>query len=326
MGFLKQKIKEKAFEIGFSHIGFSRAEKLPDAPLLNWLSQGYHGTMQYMDRDPEIRLDPFKFFPGCKTVISLSLNYYTPYPTKAHQDQGRISRYAWGRDYHKVMRKKLKALSNYLLDLAGDAKVKICVDSSPVLEKAWAQKAGIGWQGKHSNLISKDLGSWIFLGEILTDLEIEPDKPHADFCGTCNKCIEACPTEAIVSPYIVDSAKCISYITIESKELPDGETAEETGDWIFGCDICQEVCPWNKFQKTTDESDFFPKLENQILLESWINMSEEEFVERFSGTPLMRGKHKKMIENAKNALNNLKRQKRVHAFNFRIFVYANTSG
>ncbi len=309
MKFLKEKIKEKALEIGFSHVGFSRAEKLPDAPLLNWLTQGYQGTMEYMARSPEIRLDPSLFFSDCRTVISLSLNYYTPYPTKAHLEQGRISRYAWGSDYHKVMRRKLKTLTHYILELSGEAEAKICVDSSPVLEKVWAQRAGIGWQGKHSNLITKDSGSWVFLGEILTDLEIEPDEPHSDFCGTCNKCIEACPTEAIVSPYVVDSTKCISYHTIESKAPPEQETANQFGDWIFGCDICQEVCPWNKFEKTTDEIDFFPRLENQISLQSWAELDQERFGDLFSGTPLMRAKQKKMKKNSEIALENLAEKK-----------------
>jgi len=167
MLWLKEKIRARAFELGFSYIGFAKAEALEGAPLLNWLLGGYQADMAYMGRDPEARLDPRKIFPGCQTVISLGLNYYTPFPTKANKAHGRISRYAWGRDYHKVMRKKLKALGNEILRLAPEAKVKICVDTSPILEKVWAQKAGIGWQGKHSNVITRNFGSWIFLGEIL---------------------------------------------------------------------------------------------------------------------------------------------------------------
>lgn len=306
---LKEKLKQAAFELGFSHIGFARAEPLPDAPLLEWLTKGYHGTMNYMARDPQVRLDPQKLLEGCKTVICTAMNYYTPYPSKSHENHGRISRYAWGRDYHKVVRGRLKKLSCFIRETVPDAKIKICSDSTPISEKAWAQKSGIGWQGKHTILITRDLGSWIFLGEILTDVALDPDPPHPDFCGTCNRCIEACPTQAIPQPYVVDATKCIAYLTIESKEPPPPSLAEHVGDWIFGCDICQEVCPWNKSPQTTEVSDFFPRTENQKPLPDWEKMTEKEFLREFAGTPLMRAKHRHMTENAAVANGNLQQEK-----------------
>lgn len=304
----KDAIRNAALELGFSRIGFARAEPIPGGPLTEWLYRGYQGSMAYMARNPDVRLDPGLLLPGCRTVISLSLNYYTPYPTRAHRGHGRVSRYAWGRDYHKVMRKKLKALARKISDILPGSKTKSCVDTSPVMEKIWAQRAGVGWQGKNGNVISRELGSWFFLGEILTDAVIEPDAPYADFCGTCNRCVEACPTQAIVEPYVVDGSRCISYLTIEAKEPAAGELAEKSGDWIFGCDICQEVCPWNKFSATTSEEDFFPRLENQRPLESWREMEEDEFRAQFSGTPLMRPKRKRMAENARIAMENSQKE------------------
>lgn len=295
---VKRKIRQAALTLGFSHVGFARAERLDDAPLLEWLYRGYQGSMAWMERDPNVRVDPRILLPGCQTVICVALNYYTPYPTKAASLQGRISRYAWGRDYHKVIRKKLKRLSEKIGELAPNASLKICADSTPIQEKVWAQRAGIGWQGKHSNLITRDIGSWIFLGEILTDLALEPDPPHADLCGSCNRCMESCPTQAITAPYVVDANRCIAYHTIESHEPPPPEIADKTGDWIFGCDICQDVCPWNKFETTTDEKDFFPRLENQKPLSEWSQMSDEEFFAQFQGTPLMRAGRVHMAQNA----------------------------
>lgn len=301
---LKERIKREAHSLGFSHVGFARAESLPDAPLLNWLSRGYHGTMAYMAREPEARLDPKKILEGCQTVISVAINYYTPSPTKSDESHGRISRYASGRDYHKVIRKKLKTLCRFIQQMAPDAKTKLCADSTPVAEKTWAQKAGIGWQGKHTILITRDYGSWVFLGEILTDLSIPPDPPHVDFCGSCNRCIEACPTQAIPEPYVLDATRCISYWTIENKAVADNPFSKQTGDWIFGCDICQEVCPWNKFAQPTQTEDFFPKLEKQKPLSAWQSMTQEEFVREFAGTPLMRAKLEGMVRNARTAQRN----------------------
>ncbi len=307
MANIKEQIQEAALEIGFSKIGFARAEPLPNAPLLEWLQNGYHGDMAYMARDPEKRLDPGKVLPGCQTVIATALNYYTPYPTKSNDNQGQISRYAWGKDYHKVIQKKLKKLAAAITLAEPLAKVKVCVDTTPILEKAWAERAGLGWQGKHTNLITRDLGSWVFLGEILTDLVIEPDAPHLDFCGNCNRCIEACPTQAITAPYVVDGSRCIAYLTIETKEPIDKELSEKTGNWIFGCDVCQEVCPWNRFSSTTPEEAFFPRPQVERPLESWMEITDEEFLEEFAGTPLMRAKRKHMAQNAAIAKHNLEK-------------------
>lgn len=301
---IKEKIKEAALRLGFSRVGFARAERLDNAPLMQWLYRGYQGSMDWMAREPDKRVDPRALLPGCQTVICTALNYYTPSPTKSSSLEGRISRYARGRDYHKVLRKKLTRLAESIHAFAPDAAVKVCVDSTPIQEKVWAQRAGIGWQGKHSNVITREMGSWIFLGEILTDLAITPDAPHADFCGSCNRCIESCPTQAITEPYVVDANRCIAYHTIESDQPPPEDIAEKTGDWIFGCDICQEVCPWNKFETPTDEKDFFPRFENQPL-SVWTQLSEEEFLAQFQGTPLMRAGHDHMKQNAAVAQQNL---------------------
>jgi len=310
---MKDAIKNAALELGFSHVGVARAEALPEAPLLDWLAQGYHGSMGWMARDPKARLDPREIFAGCQTVISLAMNYYTPQPTKSDETHGRISRYARGRDYHKVLRKRLKALAQKIETLAPGTKTKICTDSTPVSEKAWAQRAGIGWQGKHTTLITHDVGSWIFLGEILTDLPLQPDPPHLDFCGSCNRCMEACPTQAITEPYVLDATRCIAYLTIENKTPPPTELASQMGDWIFGCDICQEVCPWNKFSQTTEIADFFPKPQMERPLSDWLLMNEETFFNQFAGTPIMRAKRTHMAENAQVALGNKQTGKGHHS-------------
>lgn len=282
-------IKKKAAELGFLSCGFSRAEFLEaEAPRLeNWLKNNYQGEMNYMNNHFDMRLDPRLLVPGAKTVISLLLNYF---PDKSQvSDTFKISKYAYGTDYHFVIKDKLKQLLLFIRSEIGDVNGRAFVDSAPVLDKAWAAKSGLGWVGKNSNLITKSVGSFYFVAELIVDLELPPDTPVTDHCGTCTACIDACPTQAIVAPYVVDGSKCISYFTIELKShLPIADEVD-LDNWAFGCDVCQDVCPWNKFSKPHNEPLFTA---NQKLLEmskkEWLELTEETFYEIFRKSPLER--------------------------------------
>jgi epoxyqueuosine reductase len=304
MKLLAEQIKQKAFELGFVKIGFVPAEvlSLEKERLEEWLKKGFHGEMLWMAKEPEKRVNPKLIFPEAKTVISVAMNYYSPHSHDESPEKGKISRYAWGKDYHEVLREKLFLLLNYMKTLDQKVEGKICVDTSPIMEKAWAVRAGLGWIGKHSNLITKDYGSWVFLGELLINVEIEDEaKVEADHCGTCKACIEACPTNAIVQPYVVDSRLCISYATIElrSEELPENIQRNLNG-WIYGCDICQEVCPWNRFQKGTKQEEFYPRNgETSLDLDFILSMSHEEYIERFRKSAIKRTKLQGLKRNAK---------------------------
>lgn len=282
-------IKKKAAELGFLSCGFSRAEFLEtEAPRLeNWLKNNYQGEMNYMNNHFDMRLDPRLLVPGAKTVISLLLNYF-PEKTQV-SDTFKISKYAYGTDYHFVIKDKLKQLLLFIRSEIGDVNGRAFVDSAPVLDKAWAAKSGLGWVGKNSNLITKSVGSFYFVAELIVDLELPPDTPVTDHCGTCTACIDACPTQAIVAPYVVDGSKCISYFTIELKShLPIADEVD-LDNWAFGCDVCQDVCPWNKFSKPHNELLFTA---NQKLLEmskkEWLELTEETFYEIFRKSPLER--------------------------------------
>ncbi|RYD80754.1 MAG: tRNA epoxyqueuosine(34) reductase QueG, partial [Sphingobacteriales bacterium] len=243
-----QLIKDEAQRLGFSFCGVSKAEFLEEeAPLLErWLKNGMNGKMQYMENYFDMRLDPRKLVDGAKSVISLMLNYY-PKEKQTADSHYQISKYAYGRDYHKVLKGKLKQLLQFIQTEIGEVNGRAFVDSAPVLDKAWAKKSGLGWVGKHSNIITKQQGSYFFIAELIVDLELDYDEiPVKDFCGTCTKCIDSCPTNAIVSPQIVDGSKCISYLTIELKEQIPEEYNNKFKNWVFGCDICQDVCPWNR--------------------------------------------------------------------------------
>jgi epoxyqueuosine reductase len=295
-----QKIREKAKQLGIDKIGFSRAAPLTEdrAHFLNWLDRGYHGEMGWLEREPEKRIDPELIFPDAKTVISVAVNYFTPAP---HEGTGKISRYAWGDDYHDVVKDKLRALLDWIVETDPNIKGKVCVDTAPVMEKALAHRSGLGWIGKHSNVITKEYGSWVFLGEILLNVELEYDGPMADHCGTCSACIDACPTDAIVEPYVVDSTKCISYATIElrSDDLPVSISANLNG-WLYGCDICQDVCPWNRFQQTTPERRFAPRHEETSLdLDVVESLIPETYAERFRKSAMKRTKLAGLKRNAK---------------------------
>lgn len=284
-------IKQKASELGFTSCGISKAEFLEEeAPRLEqWLNAGKHGTMQWMENHFDKRLDPRKLVPGAKSVISFTLNYF---PEEIQNpDAPKISKYAYGEDYHFVIKDKLKDLMHFIQDEIGEVDGRAFVDSAPVLDRAWAAKSGLGWIGKHSLLLTKKEGSFFFIGELILDLELIPDGPTTDHCGSCTACIDTCPTDAIVEPYVVDSNKCISYLTIELRDSIPESFKGQMEDWAFGCDICQDVCPWNRFSKPTQESRFKPKSE---LLEmdraDWMEITEEVFKELFRRSAVKRTK------------------------------------
>ncbi|MFM7587431.1 MAG: tRNA epoxyqueuosine(34) reductase QueG, partial [Bacteroidota bacterium] len=253
-------VKEEAKRIGFHACGISRAEFLEeDAPRLEqWLKSGMQGHMGYMERNFDMRLDPRKLVPGARSVVSLLFNYHNPDPVGG-DDTPRIAQYAYGEDYHFVLRDKLRELLDCLRARIGQIEGRIFVDSAPVLEKSWAARSGLGWVGKNTNLITREQGSYFFLCELISDLELAPDGSMADYCGTCTRCIDACPTEAILPDKVIDGSRCISYFTIELKEqLIPGEMKGRFDGWMFGCDVCQDVCPWNRFSTPTREPAFRP--------------------------------------------------------------------
>jgi epoxyqueuosine reductase len=282
-------VKGIANQLGFAHCGISKAEYLSEeAPRLEqWLKQNMHGEMHYMENHFDKRLDPTLLVPGAKSVVSLMFNYYP----KETQDSAvpKISKYSWGEDYHVVVKDKLFQFVELIREQIGEVGGRVFVDSAPVLEKAWAAKSGLGWVGKNSNLISKQRGSFFFLAELILDLNLDTDTLVTDHCGTCTACIDACPTGAIVGDKIVDGSKCISYFTIELKESVPSEWKEKLDDWAFGCDVCQDVCPWNRFSIQHNEPRFFAEPERLNLSKSeWKEMTEETFHAVFGKTPLMR--------------------------------------
>jgi epoxyqueuosine reductase len=291
-------IKSEALRLGFSHCGISKADFLEEeAPRLErWLKQQMHGRMQYMENHFDMRLDPRLIVPGARSVISLLLNYFPAAGKKGDQDNYKISRYAYGEDYHVVIKDKLKELLSVMRDSIGDIQGRAFVDSAPVMDKAWAVKGGLGWIGKNSNLIHKKAGSFFFIAELITDLELIYDGPVSDHCGTCTRCIDACPTDAITSPYVVDGSRCISYFTIELKENIPPAFRGSWSDWIFGCDICQEVCPWNRFSLPTKEKRFHP-VELPSHQDAWREITEETFCEIFRRSPLKRAGYEGLKRN-----------------------------
>jgi epoxyqueuosine reductase len=303
---LSERIKAKAHEFGLDKVGIVPAEPLAEEGrrLVEWLEAGFHGEMSWMEREPDKRADPRLIFADAKSVIVAAVNYFTPHEHYEDKSRGKLSRYAWGNDYHDVVREKLTSLLDWIKSDVPDANGKICVDTAPVMDKAWAVRAGIGWLGKHSNVITTEFGSWIFIGEIILNLELDYEKePVPDHCGSCTACLDACPTNAIVEPYWVDSRKCISYATIElrSPELPES-IAHSLNGWIYGCDICQDVCPWNRFEKPTNEPLFEPrKGETSIDLDEMIGMQHATYTERFRRTAIKRAKLSGLQRNAKAA-------------------------
>jgi epoxyqueuosine reductase len=293
-----EQVKQKAQEIGFTHVGIAKAESGIEVERLeHWLKLGYQADMNWME-NPK-RQDISQVMPGVKSVICLGLNYYTPNQRSESPNHGKISRYGWGRDYHRILTKKLKRLDAWLHSQLPEISTRYYVDTGPISEKAWAERAGIGWIGKHSNLITKDYGSWLFLAEILIDFELESDRPHSEHCGTCTRCIDACPTQAIAQPFVVNANLCIAYHTIENRtELPIA-IAQNLNNWVAGCDICQDVCPWNqRFSQVTTEPDFLPYSENlNPELSELAEISEADYVRRFTGSALRRIKIERLRRN-----------------------------
>ena len=286
-----QLIKQVALELGFSFCGISKADFLSEeAPRLeSWLKQSMHGEMSYMENHFDMRLDPRLLVPGAKSVVSFLFNYFPNPEIAIGSGELKVSKYAWGEDYHYVVKDKLKLLMQQLTNRIGAIEGRAFVDSAPVLDKAWAKKSGLGWIGKNANLINKKQGSFFFIAEMIIDLELEPDGPVTDHCGTCRACIDACPTEAIVEPYVVDGSKCISYFTIELKKDLPAEWISKMDGWLFGCDVCQDVCPWNRFSVVNAEPRFTPR-EHLLNMSSgeWQELTEEVFAQLAQRSPLKR--------------------------------------
>lgn len=293
-----QLIKTEAKRLGFLSCGISKAQFLEEeAPRLEkWLNKNMHGKMQYMENHFDKRLDPTKLMEGSKSVISLLLNYF---PSEKQNDNSyKLSKYAYGVDYHFVIKDKLKQLLEFIQSEIGEVHGRAFVDSAPVLDKAWAAKSGLGWMGKHTNLLSQQLGSFYFIAELIVDLELDYDSPTTDHCGSCTACIDACPTQAIVEPYVVDGSKCISYFTIELKDNIPSEYKGKFDDWMFGCDICQDVCPWNRFSKPHKEPLFNPHPElKEMTKKDWEEITEGTFNKIFKNSAVKRTKYSGFIRN-----------------------------
>jgi len=295
-------VKATARRLGFDYCGIAKAEFLAEeAPRLEkWLKDQRHGKMGYMENHFDKRLDPTKLVPGAKSVVSLLYNY-APEKDLAKENQFKIAKYAYGKDYHFVIKDKLKSFMHSLQEQIGDIEGRVFVDSAPVMERQWAEKSGLGWIGKHTLLINKEQGSYFFLAELILDISLEPDGPIKDYCGTCTRCVDACPTDAI-TPYQLDASKCISYLTIELKdEIPESFTGK-MDNWIFGCDICQDVCPWNRFSKPHQEPDFRPHEQlGEMNKENWQELTREIFQEIFRKSAVKRTKMEGLVRNIKMA-------------------------
>jgi epoxyqueuosine reductase len=295
------RIKARALALGFHKVGIVPADALSAerGRLEEWLARGFHGEMNWMTRDPEQRTDPRRLFREARSVVVVALNYYTAHE---HSDApGKVSRYAWGDDYHEVVGDKLRQLLSWIEEQWPEAKGKVCVDIQPVMDKAWAVRAGLGWMGKHTNVITDEAGSWVFIGELLLNLELEyEDREVADQCGSCTLCIDACPTSAIVEPYVLDANLCISHATIESRAPEvDPDIAVHMEGWLYGCDICQDVCPFNQMTPTTDEKRFEPRVGSvNASLAEILELSPEAYAARFRHSAIKRAKLAGLKRNA----------------------------
>jgi len=312
-------LKARAIKARATNEGFNKVGIVPARPLANervhleeWLRRNYHGEMRWMARDPSERTDPSQLLASARSVVVVALNYFTPHRHAADPTAGKISRYAWGDDYHTVVGEKLKSLLAWIMEQWPEAHGKTCVDIQPMMDKAWAVRAGLGWIGKHSNLITRDLGSWVFIGELVLDMELAYDtEQEDDYCGTCTMCLEACPTGAIVEPYVVDSNKCISYATIELRnpEIP-ANVAENLDGWLYGCDVCQDVCPWNRFEQPSGEARFAPRPGNvSTQLTDILELTPETYAARYRGSAIKRAKLSGLQRNAYALMENERREK-----------------
>jgi epoxyqueuosine reductase len=307
---LARLIRDRALVEGFEKVGIVPAHALDreSEQLGEWLRRGYQGQMKWMARAPEMRTDPRKLFPAARSVIVVAKNYYTPAEHKDDAHTGKVSRYAWGDDYHDVVGARLQSLLSWIEESVPGAEGKVCVDIQPVMDKAWAVRAGLGWLGKHTNVITPEYGSWVFIGELLLNLELEYDTEQIeDHCGSCRLCIDACPTGAITEPYVLDSNKCISYATIELRadEIP-AEVKENLDGWLYGCDICQDVCPWNRFEQVTNEARFQPRAGNvNPQLSEVLELTPETYADRFRSSAMKRAKLSGLQRNARTLINRL---------------------
>lgn len=297
---ISQAIKKMAARLGFMHCAIAHSRPLDEDArrLENWLNNGYNGSMHYMENHFDLRVDPSKLVPGARSVITLLMNYYPAEKQEGHLPQ--VSKYAYGQDYHEVIRGKLNELLAQLREMAGEVNGRGFVDSAPVLERAWARESGLGWVGKNGNLINKQMGSFFFIATLITDLELDYDDPYAkDYCGSCTRCIDACPTEAILPDKTINGSRCISYFTIELKDsVIPSEMQGQFGNWMFGCDICQDVCPWNRFSKPHSEKAFTPIPELfEMDQAEWVALGEEAFRRIFRHSPLKRAKYSGIMRN-----------------------------
>lgn len=292
-------IKAEAKRLGFMDCGISKADFLEEeAPRLEeWLKRGYHGEMKWMENHFDKRLDPRKLVEGAKSVVSVILNYY-PEETQKDPEAPKIAKYAYGEDYHFVIKRKLQALMNFISEEIGEVSGRAFTDSAPVMDRAWAERAGLGWTGKHTLLLTKGVGSFYLIGELIIDLELKPDTPVANHCGSCTKCMDTCPTDAIIAPQLIDATKCISYLTIELKDQISNEFKPQMEGWAFGCDICQDVCPWNRFSKPTEVEEFGAHPDMlEMTKRDWEEITEDVFRKVFKKSAVKRAKYAGLKQN-----------------------------